>query len=247
MIHAKKKTQRGFTLIELMLSMAFISLLLLAIAMTTMQLARTYERGTTLRSLNQAARDFGDMLRRDFAQANAKRVFAGSDNGNSVIQLVDTNGPVSGRLCLGQVSYLWNYAATLDREGSNNNQAAVVRDGRLVNMVRAIDEGGDLCRQNSEGRYIRDLSAYDTNNITNVLEPIETRDGTALAIHNLSLRALTRANEESGLFRITYLLGTSRQAEIDIDNGTCRAPNDAQSNAEYCAINNFEVVVRANG
>ena len=63
----------GFTIIELTLAMAFISVLLLSIVMTAIQAGRIYNRGAVLRSVNQAGRDVSDTLRRDFLQTNAKR------------------------------------------------------------------------------------------------------------------------------------------------------------------------------
>ena len=50
--------RRGFTLIELMLAIAFISMLLLAIAAVGIQVGRIYTRGIVLRDVNQAGREY---------------------------------------------------------------------------------------------------------------------------------------------------------------------------------------------
>lgn len=47
---------RGFTIIELMLSMTFLAMLMLVIALTTIQISNIYNKGVTLREVNQAGR-----------------------------------------------------------------------------------------------------------------------------------------------------------------------------------------------
>jgi prepilin-type N-terminal cleavage/methylation domain-containing protein len=66
--------KKGFTLIELMLAMSFISVLLLSIAMVGIQAGKMYSRGIVLRDVNQAGRDISDTIRRDFLQANAEKI-----------------------------------------------------------------------------------------------------------------------------------------------------------------------------
>ena len=98
--------RHGFTLIELMLAMAFVSVLLLAIATIAIQAGKLYNRGLTLKSINQSGREIGDTLRRDFLQANAGKI---SGNANSAVVMVQAGGADrSGRLCLGDYSYVWN-------------------------------------------------------------------------------------------------------------------------------------------
>ena len=55
---------KGFTLIELMLSMTFISILLVAIAVTIIQISNVYNRGITLKEVNQAGRSLSNELQR---------------------------------------------------------------------------------------------------------------------------------------------------------------------------------------
>ena len=87
--------RRGFTLIELMLAIAFISMLLLAIAAVGIQVGRIYTRGIVLRDVNQAGREISDTLRRDFLQANQRKIVT------DAVRVPDNNHWVSGRVCLG--------------------------------------------------------------------------------------------------------------------------------------------------
>lgn len=75
--------RHGFTLIELMLAMAFVSVLLLAIATIAIQAGKLYNRGLTLKSINQSGREIGDILRRDFLQANAGKI--SGNTGSAVV------------------------------------------------------------------------------------------------------------------------------------------------------------------
>jgi prepilin-type N-terminal cleavage/methylation domain-containing protein len=66
--------KKGFTLIELMLAMSFISVLLLSIAMVGIQAGKMYSRGIVLRDVNQAGRDISDTIRRIFFKRMPKRL-----------------------------------------------------------------------------------------------------------------------------------------------------------------------------
>ena len=59
--------QNGFTLIELMLAMAFVSALLIAVAMTVIQIASIYNRGITLKDVNQTGSSVASELQRNIA------------------------------------------------------------------------------------------------------------------------------------------------------------------------------------
>lgn len=90
--------KRGFTLIELMLAMTFVSALLLAIAMTVIQISNVYTRGLTLKEVNQAGRTISTELKRGISQSAPFAV----PGPKYVVQ------PWGGRLCVGQYSYIWN-------------------------------------------------------------------------------------------------------------------------------------------
>lgn len=235
--------QKGFTLVELSLAMAFVSVLLLAIVMTAIQAGRIYNKGVVLESVNQAARDIGDSMRRDFMQSDATRI---SDNGDggSVILLHDRGQVVSGRVCLGGYSYLWNAPSILEKAlaGDPVSGPVVRQDSRVINFVRVVDEGGSLCANNS-GSYETDIGT--DRQLVSLLDE-KGGQGAVLAIHELRVVPIVHSdNNPEGLFRINYTVGTSVLAEL---NGQqCRPPSDAESNDEFCAINQFEMIVRTNG
>lgn len=114
---------RGFTLVELMLSMTFISVMLIAIALCIMQIATIYTRGETMRQVNQAARVLAVDMQDTLASSSMSTINQPAIN--------------EGRLCTGRYSYVWNTPTT-------NNNYQVASDG-IIRFVRVNDAGGTLC------------------------------------------------------------------------------------------------------
>lgn len=240
----QRRNSGGFTIIELMLALAFISMLLLAIVMTAIQAGRMYSYGATLRSINQAGRDISDMLRRDFIQTDQRQVVRNGD-GDVVMGLKDGGSLRSGRVCLGQYSYLWNVPEVLD--DSLTGQAVVVdHEGQPINFVRVVDSGGGLCRPDASGRYINQLT--DPSRVTHLLKRQADGREVVLAMHQLQVSSVAGASDSSdSLFGITMVIGTSRLDEINTSDQSCRPPSDDQSNIDFCSINQFDMIVRTNG
>ena len=235
--------QKGFTIIELTLSMAFVSVLLLAIVMTSIQAGRIYNKGVVLESVNQASRDIGDSIRRDFMQSDAAHV-SQTDESESVIILSEGGQPKSGRFCLGGYSYLWNYPSVLEAAlaGESVSGPVVKRGDKIINFVRVVDDGGSFCAS-SDGNYETNIGA--DRQLMSMLDE-KGDQGVVLAIHELGIEpVLANSNSSEALFRVNYTIGTSAQAEI---NGQqCRPPADGSANDQFCAINQFEMIVRTNG
>lgn len=247
-----QKRKDGFTMVELMLAMAFVSVLLLSISMTAIQAGHIYNRGAVLRSLNQSARDIGDIMRRDFLQANRQQIMREVSVDNNSIAILVTSGELeSGRFCLGQYSYLWNTANTLDAVaadgGGFEDNSAVIKDGggQPINFVRVSDPDATLCKKDptDSDRYPSQLVVGQE--ITSLLNQ-PAGDDVVLSIHSLQVSPLVDRGDE-GLFKIKYTIGTSKKTEINTSDQTCKPPNDDESNFDFCAINNFEMIVRTNG
>lgn len=241
----QKHKTKGFTLIELMLAMSFISMLLLSIAMVAIQAGKIYNRGLTLSSLNQSWRDVSDMLRRDFLQTDQRRVSVDASGTDRVIMLSHGGSERSGRFCLGQYSYLWNVPAVLD-DISTPTDGPIVRDtsGNPITFVRVVDENGELCAPLPDGSYRTDLP--DASRVTHLLKMKDDTSDIVLAIHTLTIRPIALVdNSSDGLFTIDVTIGTSKLSEIDSQG--CLPPSEGESNLEFCAINQFNMVARTNG
>lgn len=240
----RRSSAAGFTLIELMLAMAFISVLLLSIAMVTIQGGRLYARGATLRSVNQAGRDISEVLRRDFLQTNSQKISQLATQ--PVIRIQEAGQERSGRFCLGQYSYVWNTPQALQAVGPS---AAVVyaADGVTpIVFARVYDENGALCQPSlTTGTYPNIL----TDAVTTHLLGGDAAREVGLALHDMRLTQVTKDPDlrREGLFRLQFTIGTSKLSEINTGDASCKPPDDQMANTEFCAINNFDMIVRANG
>lgn len=236
----------GFTLIELMLAMAFVSVLLLAIATIAIQAGKLYNRGLTLKSINQSGREISDSLRRDFLQANTGKI---SGNANSAVVMVQAGGADrSGRLCLGDYSYVWNVPKVVS--GEVKAGAGIITEvggphsGRPINFARVIDPDGMLCQKNeTTGAY---MSTVATDKVTHLLKPAGSND-VVLAIHQMKAARVAGDSGADSLYRLEFVLGTSQLEAVNTANGTCKPPADNSENLDFCAINSFEMIVRTNG
>ena len=222
-----KKSNKGFTLVELSLVMAFLSLLLLAILFSTIHISKIYAKGVTNRQINQVGRELVDTMRRDFLVADAARITSYVSGGNK-----------SGRICLGKVSYVWNTAATL-AAGEDSNTIKDKDGSTPVVFSRVIDSGGSLC-SNITGNY--PTSLVGVGDETEIL----SSEGRTLAVYDLSFTQLTRKGSD-GLYTVDITVGTNDPSSVDSSTMECRPPSDHSSNFEYCSVAEFSIIVRTGG
>lgn len=227
---SKNKYTQGFTLVELSLVMAFISLLLLAILFSTIHMGKIYAKGVTNKQINQVGRELVDTIRRDFLVADAARITS---------YPAVPAGSSSGRLCLGKVSYVWNTAATLASEAERSH-AIKDKDGTTpVILSRVLDAGGSLCA-NPGGGYLTSLTGFD--NATALL----SGEGRVLAVYDLAFNTLARQGSD-GLYSLDITIGTNDPSIVDTDAKQCKPPSDHSSNFEYCSVATFNIIVRTGG
>lgn len=223
----------GFTLVELMLAMTFISLLLLAIAMTTIQVSNIYNKGITLREVNQAGRAVSDELQRSIASSSPFEIDSALPNNKYIAQ---SGG---GRLCTGRYTYAWNFGSAL-KGGSGaplimNKYTA--GDTTQIHFVKVSDSGGNLCPAAPVA-----LPAIDHTMATEML----TGGDRDLAVHKFTI---TKGAEDTALgqalYAITLVLGTNDRAELVTGDTSCKPPADSAGGENYCSVNQFDIVARA--
>jgi prepilin-type N-terminal cleavage/methylation domain-containing protein len=226
-----KSTQKGFTLVELMLAMAGVAFLLLAIAMTTIQISNIYSKGMTLKSVNQAGRDLSDVLQRDIKSSTPFDLASPS-------KYLYT--PHGGRLCMGQYSYVWNYGATITSSSSANKIVYDDTNSTPVRLARVLDAGGQLCiNADADQPIARD-------DATELLNSASNSDGLDLALHSFTVTS-SAPDPATGqaLYSVSFALGTNDEKTLDTGDASCRPPNEDESNWEFCAVNVFEFTTRA--
>lgn len=225
------RQQAGFTIIELSLAMAFIAMLLLGIAFLTIQISTIYNKGLTIRAVNEA----GQLISRDMQQT------LNSSKATNVLYV--ENATTGGRLCANNVVYAWNYAGRLTN-GFNQFDTP----GREVRMVRFTGDNS-FCIPDGGGAYRVISTANDT-----ISELLKAGDNT-LAIHSMSalreeasplpvkpVGEPVKDDDTQRLYEFGFVLGTSDTAII-ASNG-CEAPEN-RTEDQYCSVNRFTVTARA--
>lgn len=231
MNHVDKR--QGFTLIELMLSMAFLSVLLIAIAMTVIQIGSIYNRGLTLKDVNQAGGALASELQRTIANSSAFDVTVGEVGSQYIVQ------DWGGRLCLGQYSYIWNYGKAI-QVGDEARLNLYSNSDNRIRFIKVADSNSIYCTETAK--------KVDINNAVELLGAGEHD----LAIHDFKINTEpTAGDDKTGqyLYSLNFIIGTNDQTALNygagIGNVACKPPSEAGSDPTYCLINQFSVVARA--
>lgn len=222
-----------------MLAMSFIAMLLLGIAMLTIQISNIYTKGITLKEVNQAGLTISNDLQRSI---NASIPFDISESGDALVS--DQIGHTGGRLCVGQYSYAWNYGTAIDDvtqiDHLFNTYDGARHNTEAIRFIKVVDPGKELCQRKPGGGLpnIPDDSAK----VTEMLAAGE-RD---LVLHSFQIQSAKPypllANQR--LYTISFQIGTNDQQAIDREYN-CKPPNESQGYEDYCAINRFDITARA--
>lgn len=220
------KRKSGFTLIELILAMAFLSALLLAIAMTVIQIGATYNRGIMLKDVDQLGRSISSELQ---AGISSSSPFDLGDN------FIDNEW--GGRLCVSGYSYIWNYGKTLDKANPlDSNKYKDSPNLPPIHFLKARDPGGFYCADSSK--------PIDSNSSTELLVSSDHD----LAIHKFNIGSAVSAidaKSRSQLYTVTFIIGTNDNEALSNDASSCKAPGEAGSDINHCSVQEFSIAIRA--
>ncbi len=212
-----------------MLAMGFVSALLLAIAMTVIQIGNIYNSGITYKNVNTAGSALANQIQRDI-------------DGSPQFDTSPThyvNQAWGGRLCLGQYSYIWNYGDAIKSAPPNINKYSGSTD--TINFVKALNPDGSYCTS--------PLSTVQTSGSTELLD-VGQND---LTIHSFSITSdpINAYDSLTGqrLYYISFLLGTNDQNALSAAGGRantkCLTADQLNADPSYCAVNQFDIVARA--
>lgn len=227
MNHQYKKTF-GFTIIELVLAMGFISLLLLAIAMLTIYISTIYNQGITLREVNQTGLAISEDVQRTLGVATPFVIDPLKDSSHYKF----TAG--GGRLCVGSHSYAWNYLATEDDIPPMNAYSSGNGEDK-PSFVKVVDPDNSLCRHPEES-----INRDDANELLSVGDR-------NLVMYDFTISSPLDISLSSGqaLYAIDFTIGTKGSDLVNATNKTCRPPSESERSREFCAVNQFSIIVRA--
>jgi len=234
-------SQKGFTIIELTLAMAFVSFLLLAIALSVIQVGSIYNRGMMLKEVNQTSRDISN----DFTHSIEAR---GEINMTTDYVQVSSGGlKLGGRLCLGSVSYIWNYGEAVQR--SEQGQSVDITknwDGKPVRIAKVVDPTKKYCAKDavSGALVTKNIATADKAQTNELL-----REGDrTLELYQLEvISPLSAYDAATGqrLYTILYTIGSGKYDALVADRTACKGPTEPGSDLQYCTVEQFSVVVRA--
>ncbi|OYX53080.1 hypothetical protein B7Y92_04055 [Candidatus Saccharibacteria bacterium 32-50-13] len=209
------RNRSGFTLVELMLSMSFISVMLMAIALCVIQISTIYSRGETVRQLNQAMRVVATDLENTTAISHPFDVSAAAIN--------------AGRLCMGSFTYVWS---TPTRTNTVSGGSAI-RFGRVSDPARSLCNAGSLSTTTISGDVIELMEAGDRTLMVHSFSITPVIAESAAEQRMYSITMLVGTNNTAAI-----------ETTAD-DVAVCRSPSDASADFTYCAINEFTITVRA--
>lgn len=242
----KSQYQEGFTLIELMLSMSFISILLLAIAMTILQIGTTYNKGLALKEVNQASRNIAADVRKSLSSAPDIKYAT-----DYVTIRNDANTAfVGGRLCLGSYSYVWNTLNAFgkpDTKSDDDSHLAVFEKTpyREVQFVKVPDPSKIYCAKKPTGELVY-LNIRTADN--DVAQELLSEGDHALSLTQLTFTQSTSARDDAtreALYTLNYTLGTGLITAMNADQSACLDASHLNSDLSYCNVVQFSIVVRA--
>jgi prepilin-type N-terminal cleavage/methylation domain-containing protein len=225
----------GFTLIELMLAMTFIAALLVAVAMTTIQIGNIYNKGITLREVNQAGRNVSEELQRSIASSVAFDVTPKRDESQSTQASKYVVRDGGGRLCLGNYTYAWNYGkAIVGGAGAPAVFNMYSDDHSPVHFVKVSDASGVLC-----------ASPTQLIDRTKATEMISSGDRD-LVMHSFSIsRTSDDPNTSQSIYAISMIIGTNDRQQLTSNDASCKPPSEGIGDESYCSVNQFDIIARA--
>ena len=217
-----RHNKSGFTIVELMLSVSFIAVLLIAITLLTIQMTSIYNKGLTIREANQA----GQFIASDVQRALNDSFDDGVDS--TAVTLPDGKG---GRLCTGSVVYAWNFPAFFS-DATAINRIGTSSDVRFV-------------------RFSGNADTYCKPSLTNVWEPLPSTakellsGGNAnVALHSVEVDGQTVSEDSrQTIYYIRMVVGTANTGLLTADGSQCRAEDDKAD--QWCAINEFTFTARS--
>lgn len=225
---SQNNTQRGFTVIELTLAMAFLAFILLFTTTTLVQMMRTYNKGITIKQINQAGRTITEDLARSLGSGESA-------------DIITTYLP-QGRLCVGNAVYMWTPTFTAAQQYTPTIYTRL--DTKAVSLVRASKTPLTCSANGALSLASSDTTFSLLGDNARVLDVKAERYGTGGRLVQLTFIIGTfDLGEESAL----QSLATATPQYNNIYNtpyyrgGTMTCRPDSQGN--FCAFGTFKTTV----
>jgi len=240
----RQNNTKGFTLVELMLAMGFLSALMIIIAMTVVQIGNIYNKGITLKEVNLVGKSLSTELQHSIIEVASFDLSTKS----YIVQKDVSGNAIGGRLCTGKYTYVWNYGTNIEDNNFVNKYAAPVpATTSPIHLIKILDANKSYCAPVSFGVY-SDIPLTSASELI-----VSDKSQLDLAILGLSItsNSATAYDSTTGerLYNIRFTLGTNKKAAriTDLTTGiiSCRPPSDFNSDFNFCSVNDFDIVARA--
>ncbi len=222
--------KKGFTIVETMLSMVFLSILIIGIAIVTNQVISVYQKGVILKSVNRVGQSISD----DFHATIVNSPSLGA------VRIENEPTKSYGAMCLGNYSYVWNKGDIIS--GTTDDLIAYYGfepsdRANIIRLIKVPDSSMKICDDAKDGKLQKTIVRDNT-----IVELIKPGDDD-LAIQDLKiLTPLINPVTGEKITVIQFVLGTFNSYKlINTANNSCQPGDDF----EYCAINKFELTVRS--
>lgn len=192
--------------------------------MTVIRIGDMYNKGITMKSVNQSGRAVMEDMRRTIAASQPFELDAGHFKKQD------------GRLCTGSYSYVWNDG---DAGGITNKYSDPThKDATPIGLVRVRDIGAQLCANI--------LSGGSDINYTNATELLSD-NRLKLEVFDIQ-RLASGAITGSTLYSMSAVISDANDGAVSLNSldTSCKPPNDAESNINFCAVNRFDFTALSN-
>ena len=123
-VRGRQGEQKGFTIVELLISLAVFSFVMVTIIIAFTQIFASYNTAIYRKTVNDNARNL---------MSDITAVLRTSSQGSSIV----TSDTGNGRLCIGGTSYVWNAVG--------GGTANTVNGSGKVNVVKITGDDGQAC------------------------------------------------------------------------------------------------------
>lgn len=127
---------KGFTIVELLVSMTFFSFILLLIFVGFVQINRSYSRGLTVKEVQNSTRNLTEDLVRTIR------------NTNSVDEII--LDPAGYRICVGGIRYAWNQYDDASSSFTDETYASSTDQIKIVKIEDNLACSADIDQANSK-------------------------------------------------------------------------------------------------
>lgn len=252
--------KKGFTLVELSLSIAFIAILSITVALIINDAISTYRRGVTLNQVNTEGMDLVDDMRAAVQNSPAgsivgecEFIYGGSNTDRNnckstgarnfvVVKRVGvvndeiSGAPLYGAFCTGAYSYIWNsgyfYSESSDIDSSIEPVSLVYSGGTIDNfrLIKIKDQRRAVCIS-----AVKNAGGYngEINSVFDISEYGDLSDEPEVLLSNDSSQPLALYDLDAAV-PATNDLGNATYYSVSFILGTVQGGINVMSTGNFC-------------